>query len=278
MKIFFTTFILLAIACYAFSTTVIVDQYGGGTFTSIQTAIQNSSAGDTIKVWPGTYTEQITLNKNLVLMGSGYENTILTGSFNPTIAMSTGKFMWFMVSSLVGNGINISGGTVTNCVIIGCAVHGIYRPNGIAYIINCVLTQNGGSGIYSAHLNDGSMLYVVNTISRSNSGLGFDGPSECCWHQEINVQYSNGNYDVPLGGQGLINTDPYFTSSSDYHISQGSPCWDTGNPSIQDPDGTPSDMGYFGGTDCPIYPVVYKITLTPNGGNVNIQAKGRANY
>jgi len=69
-----------------------------------------------------------------------------------------------------------------------------------------------------------------------------------------------------------------FTSSSDYHISQGSPCWNTGNPSLSDPDGSVSDMGYFGGPDCPIYPVVYEIQITPNGSNINLQAKGRANY
>jgi len=37
-------------------------------------------------------------------------------------------------------------------------------------------------------------------------------------------------------------------------------------------------MGYFGGPECPIYPTVFEIIITPNGNNINLEAKGRANY
>jgi len=38
-------------------------------FPTIQAAINAASSGNTVKVLPGTYTEQITINKNLTLMG-----------------------------------------------------------------------------------------------------------------------------------------------------------------------------------------------------------------
>ena len=78
---------------------------------------------------------------------------------------------------------------------------------------------------------------------------------------------------------GNINTDPQFTSPTNFHISPDSPCWDAGRFDVFDPDGSRSDMGYFGGPDCPIYPVVTELQITPlPGGGVQVEATGVANY
>ncbi|MCF7810040.1 T9SS type A sorting domain-containing protein [bacterium] len=49
-------------------------------------------------------------------------------------------------------------------------------------------------------------------------------------------------------GEGSISADPLFvdTDNSDFHLSEESPCIDTGDPdSPRDPDGTRADMGAF---------------------------------
>ena len=46
-------------------------------FPSIQAAINASNPGDTIKVLSGTYIEQITISKNLKIIGSGAKSTII---------------------------------------------------------------------------------------------------------------------------------------------------------------------------------------------------------
>lgn len=46
-------------------------------FPTIQAAINAASSGNTIKVLPGTYTEQLTIDKNLILVGSGAKSTII---------------------------------------------------------------------------------------------------------------------------------------------------------------------------------------------------------
>jgi hypothetical protein len=263
----------------AFATKIIVDINGAGQYTSIQAAIIASAVGDTIVVWPGTYFQQINLNKNIVLQGSGYENTRITwdvSNNNPTITMSTGKIKWFMISSLTSNGILISGGIVTNCVIQSCSSNGIYCNNGNASVYNCNILSNGVYGINSV---SPGIIYAVNCISRNNAGApGYPCYGNPGFYGSINVSYSNGQLCNTSNGQGCVDSDPLFNSSSDYHISQGSPCYNTGNALLSDPDGSRSDMGYFGGPDCPIYPVVYEMTVSPNGNNINVQAKARANY
>jgi pectin methylesterase-like acyl-CoA thioesterase len=62
------TILLFAFLCLAsslFATTIIVDINGGGQFTSIQAGINAANTNDTVKVWPGTYFEQVNLNKML---------------------------------------------------------------------------------------------------------------------------------------------------------------------------------------------------------------------
>jgi len=257
----------------SFASTIIVDQYGNGQFKSIQPAIDAASSNDTVKVWPGQYFEQVTLNKNITLMGSGYENTTITGGFNPTITVSSGRLQWFTISSTVGVGINMSAGVVKNCVVNACATNGIVITSGTSSsILNCIIVNNGTYGVST---NSSTTVSVTNCISISNGNYGF-----CAYGSGsiLNLSYSDGSTYYTTGSKGCINVDPSFTSITDFHISESSPCWDKGNPTITDPDGSNSDMGYFGGTDCPIYPTVFEILITPNGGTVNLTAKGRANY
>lgn len=61
---------------------------------------------------------------------------------------------------------------------------------------------------------------------------------------------SAGNYDgVPdlTGVNGNISTDPKFVNDGSFKLSKESPCIDSGDPMLVDPDGTPSDMGIYGG-------------------------------
>jgi hypothetical protein len=270
-------FILVALALTGLSivanaTKKIVDLNGHGDYTTITAAISAATIGDTIKVWPGTYSEQVVLNKNIVLQGSGYENTIINGQYSPMVNITAGKMMWFCISSLTGNGVQIVGtATITNCVVKYCMTNGICGGTG-ANVYNCIILNCNYYGVYSYT----GTLNVINCISRNNISAGFYNSGGAMYRY-----YCNGSTSGTItGNQGCVDTDPLFTSvtNSDYHINSSSPCWNLGMPTLNDPDGTISDMGYFGGSDCPIMPVVYSITGTPNGNNTDIQAKARANY
>jgi pectin methylesterase-like acyl-CoA thioesterase len=48
-----------------------------GTFLTIQSAITAASPGDTISVCPGTYNEQVIVNRSLTLTGAGSATTTI---------------------------------------------------------------------------------------------------------------------------------------------------------------------------------------------------------
>ncbi len=49
-----------------------VDNFGGSDYTNITQAVENASAGDTIKVASRTYHDNVTVNKKVTLIGGNY--------------------------------------------------------------------------------------------------------------------------------------------------------------------------------------------------------------
>jgi len=275
MKNLLLFLLILSLPLAASAVTIIVDINGGGNFTSIQAGINAATNGDTVKVLPGVYNEQIIIGINIVLCGSGYENTYINSTNNPTVIMNSGKIMWFNISSSYGRGIDFTNGILTNCVIRGCASDGVQVVNNAAGTIsNCVVYQNAGIGIYGANNITTSIFNCISWVNSENGYSYLNYPFNL-----LIVNYSCGSYSGISTYVGNINIDPQFTSSTNYHISPTSPCWNTGKIDVFDPDGSRSDMGYFGGPDCPIFPIVSNIQITPlTTGGVQVQATGVANY
>lgn len=275
MKKYIWTIAILLNTILSYGTIRIVDQNGAGNFISIQAAIDAASINDTVRVWPGVYMEQINLYKNILLEGSGYENTTLTGNFGSTVNISAGKIRWFKISSLRGNGVVISAGVIANCVIKSCPGIGIYGfLSTTGLVINCIMLENGS---YAGSYADGKVITILNCISRDNNSNGYSGATNPA---NLNISYSDGSIYNGSNRIGCIDLDPLFVDAlnEDFHLSSTSPCLDKGQPTIKDPDGTRSDMGYFGGPDCPIFPVVYNVSPVPNNGKINIKANAKANY
>lgn len=258
------------------SNTIIVDINGSGQYTSIQPAFNSASVGDTVKILPGIYDAALSLTKDIVVIGSGYENTKITSNNNPTLTMTSGKIMWVSISSVNGIGIYLNGGSVKNVVIQGCGGSGVYSDDGSPSIVNCAIINNAQYGVWrDEDYPYNGQTNVTNTICFNNGNYDFREVGGT-----LSVSYSNGELSgINNPGPGNINQDPKFISATDLHLQGISPCWDTGNTSMTDPDGTRSDMGYFGGTDCPIYPVVTQIKIIPqDNGEIQIQAVGLSNY
>jgi hypothetical protein len=93
---------------------------------------------------------------------------------------------------------------------------------------------SGNDGIYGIYENGGSL-----------PALAWDD----VWDNQL-ADYG-GSLTNPTGIDGNISQDPLFTDpvGGDYTLQAGSPCVDAGNPdpAHDDVDGTPNDMGAWGG-------------------------------
>ncbi len=257
---------------------LIVDKSGLGQYTTIQAGINAALAGDTVKVDPGVYNEQLNISTNIVVEGSGYEYTQIVSNTDPAVSMSAGTIMWFGISSNTGRGVTMSGGTLTNCVVWNCPKAGIEISGGTTALVqNCdIINNNLNKSSGQIYADNGTSSTVINTIIWTPpSGDYYDA----VWNDSYcNVLYCRSDHQSN-GGTGDINANPQFTSATDFTLSGGSPCIDAGKPDIYDPDGTRSDIGYYGGPNAPVFPVVtnLRIYLNPNG-TVNVQATAQSRY
>lgn len=122
----------------------------------------------------------------------------------------------------------------------------------------------GGSGGGNWWLDNGSesltAINVVNVghVSDTDDCGGWCGEAFADWTLRYTNTWGNGFYDFamadPSGANGNISVDPMFSDISaanpmdwDYRLATGSPLIDGGDPSVLDPDCSPSDMGIYGG-------------------------------
>jgi hypothetical protein len=81
---------LAALAAFSFAplagqTTWVVDALGGGSFTTIQAAVQAATDGDVVLVLPtATYNWTLSLTKSLAILGNGPSRTLATGTLSIT--------------------------------------------------------------------------------------------------------------------------------------------------------------------------------------------------
>ncbi len=120
------------------ATTFYVGGTGGGNLTTIQSAIDNASTGDSIYVYSGLYNETLIINKTLNLIGQDMNTTIING---PGSGNSS-------VIYIDANGVKISGFTVmnggSNEETAGIALDEVKDCK----IINNNISSNGNTGIY----------------------------------------------------------------------------------------------------------------------------------
>jgi len=196
-------------------------------YPTIQQAVNNATAGDTIIVRDGAYTENVDVNKCLRILAENESVLTIVQAANSSDH----------VFEVTADYVNISGFTVTGTDKAGIYLYNVDRcnisdnkasDNGYGIYLNfssnCTLTSNSansnsGSGSYKRdgygygiYLNFSSNCTLTNNTANSNSGTGFynyDG-----YGLGIYLVYSNNctltsntaNSNSGIGGYGH---DPY---------------------------------------------------------------------
>lgn len=155
--------------------TITVDANGGVDFTKIQDAINTSSDGDTIRVWEGTYYENVVVNKTVSLIGNGSEQTTIDGGGEGDAVQITVNWVNMSGFSVTGGGHNGAGIKIEsdNNHIIGnnCSNNGLgiqlWNSN------NSTITNNTSSNnAHGIQLSHSSFAIITNNTYSSNRIFG----------------------------------------------------------------------------------------------------------
>jgi len=248
--------LLLAILVFgavglAATTLYVDDDYTSGTpgwgtthFNTIQAAIYAASAGDTVNVAAGTYTEvgQIVINKNLTIVGADKATTIIKPSEN-TGDSSDGRAWWLVNQGIIFNlsqvtldgtgkmiyhGIRHKGtGTIQNVYFTGITYDDYYGYAIFAFgmcgavdVSDCAFDNIGREGInyYGAGTTG---TYADNTYTGN-------GPGD---YLEYGVEVSTGAV-VTITGSTITNcagNDSPWASAGIVVVGTGSKATITGN-------------------------------------------------
>ncbi|SVB38380.1 uncharacterized protein METZ01_LOCUS191234, partial [marine metagenome] len=215
---------------------------------SIQSGINFSSGGDSVTVAAGTYVENVSLNKTIVLMSSeGAESTIIDANnfgtvltVNPhstqsyygypdihadaTVDGFTIQNGYTSGSSTASGGIiiGVSNTVIKNCIIKNNNSHqggGVYAEGGTFY--NCEILNNTaefeGGGIFMTYrgFSGFEQTIIQNCLIANNncgSGAGLFGPFNIV---NSNIVNNTGNYGFASAGTSSIKNSIFYGNDGD---------------------------------------------------------------
>lgn len=219
---------LLVIVCgESGGETIIVSQDGSSDHENIQDAIDNATEGDTIRVWEGTYEENVVVNKTVSLVGNGSETTTIDGGGEGDVVRIEADWCNVSLFSVTGGGSQDSGIKVgsnkNNIFENNCSNNdfGIYLENsGDCTIENNICSVNGaitnGYGIYLKKSNGCSI--ANNTCSENNRRGIYLYNSDTCTI-ENNTCSSNSVYGIILKDSSDCTIERNTCSNNDCGIS-----------------------------------------------------------
>jgi hypothetical protein len=204
--------------------------FGCDSFATVQGGVDGVAAGGTVHVAPGTYTENVTINESLIVVGAGKgaddtANTVLTnsGGVGVTITHSDVTVSYLRVRDYTagGNsdqGIKLTGGALNNILIDHCAATN--TATGVALqetdnvmtnitVQYCDLIGNRNSGLYVYFPTYVDGLTIDNCDIQNNAAEGIE------FYQE---DVSSG---LPLAA--ATSTNVHITDSTVSHNAVGQP-------------------------------------------------------
>ncbi len=209
----FIGFIIFEPKVVSAQTTRYVGGTGGGNYSSIQDAINESSDGDTVFVYNRTYFENIVVNRTINLTGENKDITIIDGGGSGDVVSITSNWVNITGFNITNGdrGINAMPGT-SNITINNNIVH-----SNIDHGINLDSSQNNSITNNDVHSNIGIGIYTRWPSSNNNAIMG-NNISSNGWGIQIKSPYNNitNNY-IANNNFGI-----YLFTSSNNNITNNS--------------------------------------------------------
>jgi hypothetical protein len=224
-------------------------------FATIQEAIDAASAGATITVRPGTYTENITLPSDISVYGDEAARTFLRPDVpGPTVEIVAASDVVFAGFTLLDSRVGVLVEDGTNIVV----ANSIFEDATVAAVdADSISTLDVENNVFRSNVIAVRRLsadtHVRNNIFAENTEAV---RNPVITNPVVNIEYNcffrnvdlmQGQIDQGIGTNFTVG-DPLFVSPAnrDFHLRQGSPCIDAGTG--QDViDATTADTGAYGG-------------------------------
>jgi len=227
-------------------------------YPTIQQGVDAAVKGDEVLVAPGTYKEIVVMKPGVTLSGSGADQTIVDCEWCSPFGMlgadgAVVRNLQLHGSPDMGQMMDLSGTTTTvrNCLFTYKEKwgQGVRLGGGAAQVFE---HNTFGTAQYAMHLmvsGGGAPLVRHNIITGGGYGIYCYQSSPLLEYNDVwnNVDWEGAvkNYHDCVPGATDISDDPLFAGNGDYHLQEGSPCIDAGDPTAPEPDGSAPDLGAF---------------------------------
>jgi len=229
-----------------------------GQFKTIQSAVDAANPGDTVSVAPGTYTENVVVNKPLTITAAGGQATVQAADPSKDVLLVSSPSVRIDGLTVAGGASGVQIQNTSTCVVTNIIARDNVRGVYLAYstnneISNSNLTGNG-YGVYGDYASSNTISSNVATGEKGNGvalGDGIflnHGDSNTITRNDLSANYvfgislytstqniisnntmrDNDNVGVRLGPGSNNNTLTFNTIASNGQTSQqGSPNFPT---------------------------------------------------
>jgi len=199
---------------------------------TIQYAIGNATAGDTIIVRSGTYRESIWIDKQLTIQGEDKETTFIDGMNNGDvvwIAADGVQFFEFTLLNASDDGIylnDVNGTVIYECIICNCSDEGIYAPGSDnTSIENCTIYGMGDYGIYLSVSHD-AFIAGCDIYNNSDDGIYvWNSKDALITGCEVYDILSQGIYVSLSHRTRIVDCDIYNNTSQGINLQHSDNTW-----------------------------------------------------
>lgn len=204
----------------------------GCTYVSIQDAVTNGPENTPLTIAAGTFTENVSISRSIILVGAGSGQTIIDGNAADSVIMVSGAV-----------NVSISGVTIRNGDASGVDGGGLLNEGGTVTLSNSVVENNlapNGAGI----TNDGTM--TLNSVTVRNN--------------TADELVSNVSICNDCAGGGILNLDVMTITNSIIH----------GNTADFGGGIDNAGMGHLTATNITVYDNAAENTVSQGGGIENL--------